>query len=112
MDTLYHKTWVVRSAASCVVATSRAVARERLKEGHAKDSRQKQIGEARSSERIGLQCSVVLASGFLLGWKRRIALASTTLSPCRWIHGQQLTTSSGLGKMPITVFRSHRELSL
>jgi hypothetical protein len=65
MDTLYHKTWVVRSAASCVVATSRAVARERLKEGHAKDSRQKQIGEARSSERIGLQCSVVLASGFI-----------------------------------------------
>jgi hypothetical protein len=63
MDRLYHKTRVVRSAASCVVATSSAVVRERLKEGHAMDSRQKQIGEARSSERIGLQCSVVLASG-------------------------------------------------
>ena len=67
MDTLYHKAWVVRSAASCIVATSSAVARERLKEGHAKDSRQKQIGEARSSERIGLQCSVVLASGMHVG---------------------------------------------
>jgi hypothetical protein len=53
MNRLSHKTRVVRSAASCVVATSSAVVRERrLKEGHAKDSRQKQIGEARSSERI------------------------------------------------------------
>ena len=67
MDRLYHKTWVVRSATSCVVATSSAVARERLKEGHAKDSRQKQIGEARSSERIAFQCSVVLASGMHVG---------------------------------------------
>ena len=52
MDRLYHKMWVVRSTASCVVATSSAVVRERLKEGHAMDSRQKQIREARSSERI------------------------------------------------------------
>jgi len=52
MDRLSHKTRVVRSTASCVAATSSAVVRERLKEGHAMDSRQKQIGEARSSERI------------------------------------------------------------
>jgi PilZ domain-containing protein len=31
------------------------------------DSRQKEIGEARSSERIPLQCSIVLASGIQVG---------------------------------------------
>ena len=57
----------MHSAASCVDATSSAVVRERLKEGHAMDSRLKQIGEARSSERIVLQCSIVLASGMHVG---------------------------------------------
>lgn len=136
------------------------------------DSRQKQIGEARSSERIGLQCSVVLASGMhvgegqvpnmsghgclvestvpvkvgdhlqlrlsipgsepsmrvsraavcwaqglrfgveFIGMKEKDRARLNHVVTLQGIHGQHLTTSSGLGKMPITVFGSHRELSL
>jgi PilZ domain len=36
-------------------------------EGHAMGLSQKQIEEARSSERIALQCSIVLASGMQVG---------------------------------------------
>jgi hypothetical protein len=57
------------------------------------------LPESQPSIRVS-RAAVCWAQGSsLLGWKRRIALASTSLSRCKeGIHGQQLTTSSGLGR--------------
>jgi len=57
----------VHSAASRVVATSSAVVPKRSKEGHAMNCQQEQIREARFSERIALQCSLVFANGRQVG---------------------------------------------
>jgi hypothetical protein len=128
------------------------------------DSRQKQIGEARSSERIGLHCSVVLASGMhvdegqvlnmsghgclvessvpvkvgdhlqlrlsipgsepsmrlsraavcwaqglrfgveFIGMEEKDRARLNHFVTLQGIHGQELTTSLGLGKVSVTVF--------
>jgi prepilin-type N-terminal cleavage/methylation domain-containing protein len=60
----------VHSAAARAVATSRAVVQKRSIVAHAMNCQQEQIREARSSERIDRQCSLVFANGRQVGERR------------------------------------------